>query len=507
MISRRCSTGIINTCMSRCAPTIGALLSMVVLFAAPVTARKLALPPHPATLSYPALNWQVPQARQNRSVLDCGAILYLAVDHTVPIVTISGSVRGGSLVDPAGKEGRAELMAQMMRSGGTRSFPPDTIDMLLDLYAINATLRANETDISFSFSFLSEYTDTALFVIGEILSCPVFDSLRFEKERSIALEDARHRYDTPGPVLSAAQTAQLYPGQPNRTPATESSLHAVSRHDLAAAHSQAFVGKNCIVGASGDFDHDRIATWYKSLFAKLPDSPATPFPAISYAPSTRMLLVHKPITQAYVRMSLPLFQRPHADFFATSLLDMILGGASFSSRLNEKIRSNAGLTYSIYSQAVSNYFYPAPFYIQFHTKTETAVQALGMARAEVSAIAANGVTADELAHAKKVLVDGLPSMFRGADALVTHYIRNEYQGRDLDYYRHYADSVNSITLEDVARVARIYADTAKIAYTIVADTTTLFATDTSSFFSIRSYAPRAVIGQDSLDNWNGNSNR
>ena len=90
--------------------------------------------------------------------MENGMIVYIAEDSLLPLVQISGFVRYGSLNDPAGKEGLSSLLATLMRSGGTKKYPADTLVELIDLMAMKFNLSAGETQFTFSASFLSEYT-------------------------------------------------------------------------------------------------------------------------------------------------------------------------------------------------------------------------------------------------------------------------------------------------------------------------------------------------------------
>jgi len=139
---------------------------------------------------------------------------------------------------------------------------------------------------------------------------------------------------------------------------------------------------------------------------------AAPLDEIAVTPHTRALVVHKPINQAYIRMGLPLFKRPHPDYYAVSLLNYILGGSGFTSRLGTRVRSDEGLTYSIYSYAESNYTYPGTFHVDFYTKTESYPKAVSIVLEELDKTVKNGVTAEELENAKTALISELPSSFR-----------------------------------------------------------------------------------------------
>jgi zinc protease len=197
-------------------------------------------------------------------------------------------------------------------------------------------------------------------------------------------------------------------------------------------------------------------------------------------------------------MSLPLFARPHPDYYAVSVLNHILGGGSFSSRLNVTVRSDAGLTYSIYSSAGSNYVYPATFFVQFFTKTESTLEAIRLVVKEIERIRTDPVRPEELESAKKVLIDGLPSMFRSKEDLIEHYTWNEYYGREPDHFRTYPDKVRAITAQDVLRVAGTYLQVDSLTYVVVADTAALARVDTSTAFSLRSLAPSRVVAPDSI---------
>ncbi len=456
------------------------------------------LPAHPTNIAFDTLDWHVPLGSPFRHELADGLVAYVATDSTLPLVWISGHVQYGDIADPPGKEGLGYLLTRLMRAGGTESYPPDTLDMLLDLYAISIGFSLSDTRLEFSASFLSEHMDTALALLDQMLFAPAFDQKRLQQERAVLLEDIRHRFDNPGPILRAAHAKAMYAGAANSRFMTEASVNAISREDIAELHQRIFRRKGTILGATGDFVADSMLARLDKLFAPASDS-AEPvsFPDVAIHAPNRALVVHKPISQAYVRMALPMFSRPHPDYYACSIMNHVLGGGSFSSWLNTSIRSDAGLTYSIYSSVESSYRYPGTFFVSFHTKTESASEAMRLVVDAMERMRTEGISETELSAAKQVLIDGLPSMFRSRRDIVEHYMWNEYYGREPDHFRVYPEKIQAITRDDVLRVARKYLHPDSLTYVLVGDTSALSPVQALQSVAGPPVTP-AVITVDSL---------
>jgi|WetSurMetagenome_2_1015567.scaffolds.fasta_scaffold00378_16 zinc protease len=458
------------------------------------------VPSHPSKIIYPPLGWKVPLGEPYRSVLDNGLVAYIAEDHSLPYFQLSGIVRYGSVRDPAEKEGISSLMTSLMRQGGTAAYNSDTLDAIIDLYALNVSVSASDTRVSFSCSCLSEYIDTCLYILSQVLFHPAFEEKKLKKQTSIFLEAIAHRFDNPDPVLNAAYEKAMYKDGPNSRIPFPETIGKIGRKDLVDLHKKVFRTENMIVAAAGNFDRAALARRLAGLFPKTaPVSSDTAYPVIAVKPLSKCVFVEKPVSQSYVRMGLPLFKRPNDDFYAVQILNEILGGEGFTSRLGTKVRSDEGLAYVVYSSAGSNYFFPATFFIEFQTKNETASRAMALSLAEVGRLRESGVTDDELAHAKKELIDGFPSMFRSPADIVSNYADNEFLGRPPDQFAKYPERINALTKADILAAAKKYLDPAGFTFTVVGDTAAVFKADTIAGFSLRSQKPRIVVGvPDSL---------
>lgn len=464
------------------------------------------IPESPGKIQYQPLNWKVPLGEPFRHVLSNGLVTYIAEDHSLPYFRLVGFVKYGSILDPVGKEGLSGLMTNLMRTGGTQVYPSDTIDALIDLFALRISVSASETQISFSCSCLSEFTDTCLSMLSQVLFHPAFEDKKIKKQTSILLESIAHRFDNPDPILDAVYEKAMYRDGKNSLLTTAKSVGRITKKDLVDLHAGVFRTENMVVAVSGSFSVKSIEQKLSALFPKAgTPSPASAaardsaYAAISVKPLAKSVIVNKPISQSYIRMGLPLFKRPNTDFDAVQVLNLVLGGEGFTSRLGSKVRSDEGLAYVIYSSAGSNYFFPATLFVEFHTKNETASKAMAFSFEEINKIKANGITDEELSHAKKVLIDGLPSMFRSPDDIVENYAQNEFLKRPADHFAKYPDRINALTKADILNAAKKYCNPAAITYTVVGDTSVIFPNDTIKGFSLKAQKPCIVeTAPDSL---------
>jgi len=149
-------------------------------------------------------------------------------------------------------------------------------------------------------------------------------------------------------------------------------------------------------------------------------------------------------------------KRPHPDYYQTAIASYIFGGSSFSSRLTNKVRTQSGLAYSVYSFAQSDYEDIALAGIALQTKVESAKTALQMIKEECVKLGNEGPTEEELAFAKKSLIESMPGMFENAETTANTFAVSELNGRSLDHYREYPEKIKAVTAEQVKAMTAKY---------------------------------------------------
>jgi len=470
---------------------------LLLLISAAMSSEKRTIPPHPDSLSFKDLAWKIPEGEQYRHQLRNGTTVYIASDNSVGLIKVIAHFRYGSLLDPDDKKGLSGLYAQLLRSGGTKRLTPEALDEEIELYAATIDFSISHTRMQLTAEFLSDQQDKIFSILDEIINTPRFAPERLNREKEQFKQMIRHRFDNPGPTAKIAYNQNMYSNQALAHIPTEETIDAVTRDDILKLHKKIMATKGLIIGISGDFEEKRALKEIKKIFSPGSDEPQE-FPKIRVSPAADVFIVNKHVPQAEVRIGFPYLQRPHPDYYPVQVMNMILGGSGFTSRLTTKIRSDAGLTYSIYSVPESRYRYPATYYVGFHTKTESVPLAIAMSLAEIENIQKNGVSEKELAHAKKVLIEGFPSFFRSRDDIVDRYSWSEFYGRSSDHFRVYPDKINAVTLKQVQEAAQKYLNPDSMAITIVADTAALFAVDTLDAFHIRRDSAMIITNPDSL---------
>jgi len=414
------------------------------------------LPETPGDLRFVPQSYAPPNLAAARHTLKNGMTVFIVEDPKLPVFDIHARVRAGSALEEERLPVTAAMTADMLEQGGVRGLPPDSLDALLEFHAIDLSTAGgfNETDVSMS--GLLEKADLALDIFNRVLREPAFDAKRLEVLRKETLEAIANRFDDPKAVVGAAYRMAAFGKTRRSWLSSPGEVKRVRREDLAAFHKKYFRPANIILGVSGRVKADVMLARLDSLFGSWePVGDTAVYPAIPLQTAAPGLyFVEKPINQAYVRMGLPLFQRPHPDYFPIALMNYVLGGAAFTSRIMKNIREKEGLAYSAYSSATGDYFYPFTFTVSLETKSASAAYAIDLVFREIRGIIDSGATAQELEDAKKSLINAFPANFDNGNQTVHSFTNNAFVRESDDYFDRYRDRINGVTRGDLQRVAR-----------------------------------------------------
>lgn len=418
------------------------------------------IPARPEKLVYPPFTYTPPSARDYRTTLKAGPVVYIAEDHELPLVSLQITVRGGTYLNPAGKEGLAQLAGALLTRGGTRTRRAKDLDEELAFLAAGLDSSIDFDRGSVSLSLLAKDLDRGLAILREVLTEPAFEEEKLALRKTQLLTDLKTRNDDAAEI-EARERAVLSLGEKffiNRLP-TKASLEAISRADLVAFHRRVFDPKNFMVAVSGDFSRAAMLGKLETLFSRWPfaaeRAPSIPKP--EHTIPTGLFLVDKDVNQGRVSIFLPGLARTDPDYTAALVMNEILGGNDDTARISNAVRSEEGLAYSARSFLTGGTWFPGTWRASFQTKSRTVTYAAEIVLAQVKSAREEPPSDADLELAKRSWVETLPRRFASKAQTVGVFLDEEYTGRyatDPGYFAAYRARFERVTKADVLQVAK-----------------------------------------------------
>jgi hypothetical protein len=434
-----------------------------------------AIPDRPEKLSFPPFEFMPPKAEQFRVALKSGPVAYVAEDRELPLVTLSILVRTGDWVEPDGKEGLTDFCGTLLTRAGTESRTAQELEERLAFLAANLSSDIQGAQGTISLNLLSKDLDEGLAILREVLTKPRFQQDRLDLQKRMTMQSMKQRNDDSANIEAMEQGFVSYGEKfwDNRHQ-TAASVESISREDLQAFHRRWFFPGNFIVAASGDFNRADMITKLEKLFADWPWAGALPppIPQDVKIAAPGVYLVNKTVNQGRVSLMLPGIRRENPDYLPVLLMNDILGGSGFSSRLVNRVRSDEGLAYSVGSVFQGGVYFPYVFRAAFQTKSRTVAYATSLIVEEIKRITAEPVSDEELENSKHSYIDRLPRNFASRGQVVGVFAGEEYTGRyqtDPEYFQQFTARIKALNKNDIQRVAKKYLTPEQLVILVVGD--------------------------------------
>ncbi len=383
-----------------------------------------------------------------------GIDAWLVQEHAVPLIALRFVFEGGSSQNPPGKEGVANFLSSMMDEGAG-DLDSHKFQERMEELAFRMSFEDARDGFYGSFETLTANRDPSIEMLRLALNQPRFDADAVERVRKQLLSGLAFAAKNPNRVAGKAWSAQAFPGHPYGLPSdgTPESIAKITRDDLEAFRKRNFARDNLKVVAVGDINAEQLGALIDRVFGDLPaKADLTPVAAITPEAKERVQVVHMDVPQSVVQFGAPGIARDDDDFMPAFVLNQILGGGGFASRLTEEVREKRGLAYSVYSY-LQPYRRAAIFAGGVATKNEEVGRSLDVIRSELRRMAENGPTPEELQNAKDYLTGSFALRFDTNAKIANQLLGFLFEGYGIDYIDKRNALVNAVTLEDVKRVA------------------------------------------------------
>ncbi len=385
---------------------------------------------------------------------DGGITAWLVEDYSVPIVSLRFSFAGGEAQDPSGKEGLANLMTGLFDEGAGE-LDSDTFQTRLDDAGAEMSFSARRDNIYGAMRMLADQKDEALDLLRLAIASPRFDQAPLDRIRSQVVAGIQSQARNPEVEAGRRWMVALYGDHPYARPdeGTEASLKTITADDLRAFHKALFAREKLRVAVVGAIDAETLKRDLDKLFGALPEKPVLT-PVADVVPKLAQVIRYEyALPQTGLRLAYPGVARSAPDFFAAVLMNHILGGGTFTSRLFQEVRERRGLTYGIDSSIV-NYENANALVIGTSTRAGKGEETLGIIRDVVRRMAEDGPTEAELAAAKKYLIGAYAiNNLDSSGSIASTLVELQLDGLGADYIEHRADYINAVTLKETRAVA------------------------------------------------------
>lgn len=421
-------------------------------------------------IAYPEFNYVAPFPTDFRVEILPGVSGYIIEDKSLPLVNFTVYFDEPHVTPELEMEAANSMVGSMLRRGGGGSISARALDDSLEFISASLSTSVGNFTSMFDIDCLSKDFKNMLKLSKEVLTAPAFDKEQFEILRANFLTAYDRRYDTPSQVLSALKAKVNYAPNPRLWDANANEYKKVSVKDVAQMAKGVFASKKIVFALSGDIDKDSATVLLKEFFESWTKAtPIAPKPTpITFLRKPGIYVCDKDISQANISMNQPFVKRPHKDYYPAAVASFILGGGSFTSRLMNKVRSDEGLAYSVYSTVGNDYRDTAMVTIALQTKVESVDFALKLVEQVVDELAQNGPTELELAQAKKALIESLPSLFDSPASTAILFAKGELVGKAYTHYLDYVNEINAVTATQVKQMIVKYFDIKNMTTSIVA---------------------------------------
>jgi zinc protease len=397
-----------------------------------------------------------------------GVEAWLVESHANPLIAMRFAFRGGAAQDPEGKQGLAYFVSGMMDEGAG-DLDSVAFQERLQTLAMRMDFDASRDVMLGNVQMLTANKDESFELLRLAMRKPRFDDDAVERVRAQIIAGLKFDENDPEEVASRAWDRLAFQAHPYGRPikGTKASIATIARGDLQDYVRRVFARDKLVITVVGDIDAEKLSRTLDQVFGTLPEaSSLAPVADVKPPLGPTREIIAMQVPQSVAQFGHRAFSRKDDDFMAAYILNYIIGGGGFSSRLMEEVREKRGLAYSVHSN-IFPYQYGAVFVGSVATKNEAVAQSLAVIESELRRLAEEGPSAEEVAGAKSYLTGAYALRFESSSSIANQLLWIQIEDLGIDYVDRRNELVEKVSLNDIKRVAKRLIEADRLIITIV----------------------------------------
>jgi len=409
-----------------------------------------------ATLALVVTALSPASAIQIERVVSPGGIeAWLVREPTLPVISWYFSFRGGANEDEEPKSGTANMIASLL-DDGAGELDAKAFQQRVEENALEIRFSASRDHFSGSIRMLRDRQDASVELLRLALNQPRFDADAVDRIRAQILAGLRRETTSPSSIAQRTWWRTAFPGHPYARQVSGSleSVPAITVEDLRAYVRRVFTRGHLKIAVVGDTDAASLGQTLDRVFGALPASgKLTDIPDVRLRNGGRRIVVQLDVPQSVVQLGGVGIARKDPDFIPGFVVNHVLGGGSFTSRLYNEVREQRGLAYGVWSR-LSSYDHTAVFTANTQTAADRTGEALEVIEAQIARMASEGPTEEELAKAKAYLKGSYALNFDTSRDIASILLQIQLDELGIDYINRRNGLIDAVTIDDARRVAK-----------------------------------------------------
>lgn len=416
-----------------------------------------------STLSFASVSGDVSMPDVRSMTLENGVSIF-HIDDDLPRTVFYVSIGFGRLYEEKEMAGVSELLARTLSVAGTEKYPGNKMYSTLESVGGEINFVPGWENLVIELKVLSRHSDMALDILSDLLQNPLFDQESLDSARALVLENIKRGKDKPAEMSFENLREIIFCGSGYGGVPSEKTINSVTPSDMSKIWSNYFKGGNISIAVSSSIKADALFRSAEKYFSGIVSGDRIYYNSDrSCAEKSltesrgKIYLVPMELDQATIVTGTFAPEISYRGNYALHVMNYILGGGSFNSRLTSEIRVKRGLAYSVFS-LVKNRYSTGVFMTFVQTRNENVPLVLSLINENIDDLRKNPVSDKELSWARESITNSFIFKFENISDILSNYLDIEYNKLDRNYYNNYTDKINSVTPDDILREAGLLFD-------------------------------------------------